>query len=140
MSGADAILLYDGVCGLCDRVVQFVLARDGRRRFAFATLQGETAAELLPRHGLDPAALDTFHLVLAPGTPEERVVSRGRGGAHVLRLLGGAWGLVGRVLAALPGFVVDAGYGLVARSRYRLFGKRDACRVPAPDERERFLP
>jgi predicted DCC family thiol-disulfide oxidoreductase YuxK len=140
MSDPGAILLYDGICGLCDRVVQFVLPRDKKRRIRFATLQGETAASVLPRHGQDPAALDTFHLVLSPGTPNERVLSRGRGGARVLRLLGGAWGVVGLALAVVPTFLLDFGYGLVAKSRYRVFGKLDACRLPAPDERERFLP
>src|SRR5690606_18980148 len=109
----EALLLYDGVCGLCDNVVQFLLARDPDGRFRFAPLQGPTAKRVLARHGIDASDLDTFHLVRDVGLPTERVLSRGRGASATLRHLGGGWGLLGSALAVLPTFLVDVGYRLV---------------------------
>lgn len=134
-----ALLLYDGVCGLCDRTVQFVLARDKGDRFRFATLQGEVARARLAPHGVDPATLDTFHLVVNVGGPDERVLSRSRGAVETLRRLPGVWRALGAALAVLPTFLADLGYRLIARVRYRVFGKLDACPVPAPEHRHKFL-
>jgi predicted DCC family thiol-disulfide oxidoreductase YuxK len=135
----QALMLYDGVCGLCDRVVQFVLARDHDDRFRFAPLQGPTAARVLARHGIDAGDLDTFHLVLDVGRPTERVVSRGRGAAVTLKRLGGAWRALGVVLAVLPRPLVDLGYRMVARVRYRVWGRADQCVLPSPQQRAKFL-
>lgn len=135
----EALLLYDGVCGLCDNVVQFLLARDTEGRFRFAPLQGPTAERVLARHGIDASDLDTFHLVLNVGLPTERVISRGRGAAATLRHLGGSWALLGGALALLPTFLVDLGYRFVARVRYRVFGKADQCLLPSPQQRARFF-
>lgn len=139
LDDGQALLLYDGVCGLCDHVVQFVLARDGRDRFRFATLQGPTAGRVLGRHGIDAADLDTFHLVVDGGRPTERVLSRGEGALEVLRRLGGGWGFVGRVLGLLPTVLVNIGYRGVARVRYRVFGKADQCLIPSPQQRAKFF-
>lgn len=135
----QALLLYDGVCGLCDRAVQFVLTRDQDDRFRFAPLQGPTAAKVLARHGIDASDLDTFHLVLDVGRPRERVVSRGRGAAVTLRRLGGGWRLLGVLLAAMPRFLVDLGYRAVAKVRYRVWGRADQCVLPSPQQRGKFL-
>lgn len=139
LDGGQALLLYDGVCGLCDRVVQLVLARDARDGFRFAPLQGPTAGRVLERHGIDASDLDTFHLVLDAGLPGERVLSRGRGAVEVLRRLGGRWRVLGAALGFLPAFVTDLGYGAVARTRYRVFGKADQCLLPSPQQRARFF-
>jgi predicted DCC family thiol-disulfide oxidoreductase YuxK len=132
------IILYDGVCGLCNRFVQFVLRRDRRDQFRFASLQSSFARELLRRHGEDATRLDTFFLVLDPDTPSERVLKRSRAALGVLRLLGNPW----RVLAGfgvLPTFLLDIGYNLVARVRYRVFGKFETCLLPDPSVREKFI-
>ena len=135
---AGPILLYDGVCGLCNRSVQFVLKRDRLGIFRFAPLQGTYAADVLTRHGRDPARLDTVIVVLDPGQPTERLLSKARAALFVLKTLGGVWGAT-RVFGLLPDVLLNAGYDLVARSRYRLFGKLDACRLPDPATRARFL-
>lgn len=135
----QALLLYDGVCGLCDRVVQFVLARDDDDRFRFAPLQGPTASSVLARHGIAASDLDTFHLVLDAGRSSERVASRGHGAIEVLRRLGRPWSVLGALLGVLPSFLVDFGYRLVARTRYRVFGKADQCVLPSPQQRSRFF-
>jgi predicted DCC family thiol-disulfide oxidoreductase YuxK len=128
------VLFYDGVCGLCDRVVQFVLARDRRGAFRFATLQGGLAARELAPRGARPADLETFLVLTADG----RLLARSRAITFVLRELGGLWAVLAW-LRVLPVTWLDAAYGLVARVRYRLFGRLDACRVPTPGERARFI-
>jgi predicted DCC family thiol-disulfide oxidoreductase YuxK len=132
------ILLYDGVCGLCNRMVQFVLHRDCRNQFRFASLQSPFAAELLERHGHDPTRLDTVVLVLDGGTPSERLLKKSRAALGVLRILGGPWSAL-CVLGVLPTVVLDLGYNFVARVRYRVFGKSESCRLPDPRYRERFI-
>lgn len=134
-----AVLLYDGVCGLCHRWVAFVWPRDRRRLFRFAPLQGGPARALLARHGRDPDALDTVVLVVDHGTPAERLLERSAAALYVLRALGGVWRVVAAVVGLLPRRLLDRGYDLLARHRYRLFGRLDACPVPGPELRERFL-
>jgi predicted DCC family thiol-disulfide oxidoreductase YuxK len=132
------IILYDGVCGLCNRLNRFVLARDPAGRFRFAALQSALAAEILTRHGRDPRDLDTLYLVLAPGRPEERLLRKSDAALWILRELGGGWRLAG-ALGVVPKTIRDFGYDLVARTRYRLFGRYDACLLPDQRYRARFL-
>lgn len=132
------ILLYDGVCGLCNRFVQFVLRHDREGRFRFAPLQSGLADTILRRHGRDPAQLSTVVLVLEPDTPSERLLIKARAALYVLRTLGAAGRLLAP-LAWLPTPVLDLGYDLVARNRYRVFGQSDQCMMPSPDQRARFL-
>jgi predicted DCC family thiol-disulfide oxidoreductase YuxK len=128
------LVLYDGVCALCNGLVKFVVKRDRRDRFRFAPLQGELARGIVAKHGGDPDQLDTMYLVLDDG----RVLKRGRAALRTIRGVGGAWWLMG-VFAVLPSFVLDFFYGLVARRRYKMFGKLEACPVPPPEQRHKFL-
>lgn len=136
MSGE--ILFYDGVCALCHRVVQFVLDHDRDRHFRFAALQSALARETLARHGRRSDDLDTLYVVIAPGEPGERLLSKGRAALHVLRRIGGVWRIL-TVFGVLPTFVLDAAYDVVAATRYRLFGRHDTCRLPSADDRERII-
>ena len=131
-------MLYDGVCGLCNHLVQFILKRDQNNRFLFASLQSEFAATLLKRHGADARDLDTFYVVIDHGKPGERVLMRSDAILHVVKTLGGIWTLasVGRIL---PRAIRDAMYRLVARNRYRVFGKHESCMLPSPEHRAKFL-
>jgi predicted DCC family thiol-disulfide oxidoreductase YuxK len=133
------IVLYDGVCGLCNRFVAFVWPRDPQGRFRFAPLQGATARAILARHGRPEPALDTVVVVVDPGTPAERLLERSAAVLHVLSGLGGGWRAVAALLGRLPPGLLDRAYAAVARNRYRLFGRLDACPLPAPEERRRFL-
>ena len=135
---AAPIILYDGVCGLCNRFNRFVLARDRVGRFRFAALQSALAGEILARHGRDPRDLDTLYLVLGHGQPGERLLRKSDAAFWILRALGGPW-RASAVLRLLPVGVRDLGYDLVARTRYRLFGRYDACPLPDPRHRARFL-
>lgn len=133
-----AWVLYDGECGLCDRAVGWLLARDRRAALRFAPLSGPTAAEVRRRHRELPAADESFLLVEDPGGRDERVLARSRAALAAVARLGGAWRAV-RVLDLIPRPLGDAVYAWVARHRGRWFGRLAACRVPAPEERSRFL-
>lgn len=135
---SNPIVLYDGVCGLCNRLVQFILKRDVHDRFRFASLQSEFAATLLKRHGADSRDLDTFYLVIDQGQPEEHVLMRSDAILHVVNTLGGIWTLAGAG-RILPKVLRDGMYRLVARNRYRVFGKHESCLLPEPNHRAKFL-
>ena len=127
------LIYYDGLCGLCDRFVQFVLRRDRKARYRFAPLQGSTAGERVPA-SLDPRTSQT---VILEDAGRFRV--RSDAALAILSGLGGAWQLAG-LLRVVPRPLRDAVYDLVARNRNRWFGRLAECRVPAPAERDRFLP
>ena len=133
-----AILLYDGTCGFCDRIVQFVLRHDKKKFFRFAPLQGDFAKEAMARHGENASDLNTMGLVLDPSGPDERILLRGRAALTTLSILGGFWSVPG-VLRFLPRGLIDFGYNLVARNRYRIAGRLDSCRVPSAEDRARFI-
>jgi predicted DCC family thiol-disulfide oxidoreductase YuxK len=133
------ILLYDGVCGLCNRVNQFVLRHDRDGIFRFAALQSAVAARILARHGENPQTLDTFYIVMDYELPGERLVARSDAAVLVLKLLRGPWRVAGVVLEFLPRGFRDWAYRHIARNRYRLFGRFDTCMLPSAEYRERFL-
>lgn len=135
---AHDLILYDGVCGLCNRFVQFMLARDSSDRFRFAALQSPLGREVVLRHGGDPDAVSTVYLIEHWDSEAERARVRGKAALYALHSLGGGWRVVA-VLRVLPAFLLNLGYGLVARFRYRLFGKLDACPMPSPETRSKFL-
>src|SRR6266404_1919615 len=121
---SNPIVLYDGVCGLCNRLVQFILKRDDRDYFRFASLQSEFATSLLQKHGLDPRDLDTVYVVIDYAQPTERLLARSSAILFLLKQLGGIWKMaaLGKIL---PRIMRDGIYKLVARNRYRVFGKYD---------------
>jgi predicted DCC family thiol-disulfide oxidoreductase YuxK len=136
---ANPVVLYDGVCALCNGFVRFVLARDRAGVFRYASLQSDLAQATLIRHGRDPRDLTTLVLVLDRGLPTERVVDKSTAALQVLSRLPGAWAAMGRVMMFAPSALRDIVYNLVARMRYRTFGKYDACPIPEPGVRDRFL-
>jgi predicted DCC family thiol-disulfide oxidoreductase YuxK len=132
------LILYDGVCGLCNRLNRFVLARDPAGRFRFAALQSPLAHAILTRHGRDPGDLDTLYLVLSRGRRDERLLRKSDAALWILKELGGSWRAAG-ILRVVPRWARDLAYDLVARTRYRLFGRYETCPVPDPRHRARFL-
>jgi predicted DCC family thiol-disulfide oxidoreductase YuxK len=132
------VILFDGVCGLCNGAVRFVLRHDPAGRFRFAPLQSEFARTALDRHGADPSELSTVCLLLEPGTPRERLLAGSDAVLAAARELGGPWSLLalGRIL---PRALRDRAYRAVARNRYRWFGRYEACPLPGPDVRDRFI-
>jgi predicted DCC family thiol-disulfide oxidoreductase YuxK len=133
-----SVLLYDGVCGLCNRAIQFVLKRDFHDAFRFASLQSDFAVSLLRKHGLTPEALDTMYLVLDHNEVSERLLARSDAALEVARRLGGIWRALSK-LKLLPKFFRNFIYNRIARNRYQIFGKYDACPLPTPEQRTKFL-
>ena len=133
---ANPILLYDGICGLCNRVVQFVLKHDVAAHFRFASLQGDYARQILKRHALDPEELDTVYVI---ESPDAKPKSRSDAVISILRALGGFWRAAATALSILPRPVRDWGYNIVARNRYRIFGKYERCVLPEKKYENRFL-
>jgi predicted DCC family thiol-disulfide oxidoreductase YuxK len=135
---APDIVLYDGVCALCNGVVQFLLPRDPEGRFRFAALQSRCARDLLARHAREPDVLDTMYVVRDPGEAGEALLAGPDAVLHIARTLGGAWRLLG-IFGLLPSGVRNRLYDALARRRYRLFGRHDACVLPRPEWRARFI-
>ena len=135
---SNPIVLYDGVCGLCNHLVQFLLKRDTHDRFRFASLQSEFANNLLTRHGADPHDLDTVYVVKDYGQPDQSLLERSDAVFYMLAQLGAVWKLAG-VGRVLPKAFRDAVYKIVARNRYRVFGKHESCMLPEPQHRAKFL-
>ena len=135
----NALLLYDGVCGLCNRGVQFVLRHDEKGRFRFASLQSKFAKGVLARHGVKVADLDTVYVVVNGGSADESLLARSEAVLFVLRETGGSWRAGAWFLEWVPRWVRDWGYGWIARHRYRIFGRYDTCPIPSERERARFL-
>lgn len=135
-AGKD-VVLFDGVCGLCDRFVRLLFRADRRGRLLYAPLQGPAATGVRRRH---PAAAgaDSILFVEGFGGPGERVSVKSDAALRILAGLGGPWGLAA-ALRLLPRGVRDLAYDFVAARRYRWFGKHDACRLPSSAERARFL-
>ena len=140
MSEPDSIsvVLYDGVCGLCNRLNQFLLKRDRHDRFRFASLQSDVAVRLLQRHGTDALDLDTVYVVVNYGQPNESLLSRSDAILHVLQRLGGIWAFAaaGKMV---PKALRNAFYKIVATNRYRVFGKYDVCLMPEERYKGKFL-
>ncbi len=128
-----AIILFDGVCNLCNGFVQFIIRRDPAGQFQFASLQSEAGQALLKAHGVPQDAMDTVVLI-ENGT----VYTHSDVALQVAPRLQGAWGWL-RIGYALPLGWRNAIYNWVARNRYRWFGKKDQCMVPTPELKARFL-
>ena len=139
MAGSNPIILYDGVCGLCNRLVKFLLKHDKDGRLRFASLQSEFAEKVLRRHGFDAKDLDTVHVVENYDQPGERVLQRSDAILRAGRELGGFWGTSSSVAKVVPRPIRDLVYRFIATHRYSVFGKYDTCMLPDPNQRSRFL-
>jgi predicted DCC family thiol-disulfide oxidoreductase YuxK len=133
-----SIVLYDGVCGLCNRLNQFLLKRDRKDRLHFASLQSEFAQRVLRAHDLDAADLDTVYVILNHGTADETALARSDAIIHAVQQLGGIWKIIS-LGKLLPRSLKNAIYNVVARNRYRVFGKSDSCVLPEPRHRQKFI-
>jgi predicted DCC family thiol-disulfide oxidoreductase YuxK len=133
-----ALLLYDGVCALCNGVVKFLMKRDRGDRFRFAPLQSDLGREMLARFDIYTFP-DGVVLITGALTPSERIYHRSDAVQESLRQLSAPWRQMGKALNMLPRFLREWGYGFIARYRYRLFGRYNACPVPSPEQRSRLL-
>ena len=133
IDGVRRILFFDGICGLCNWAIDFVLKRDLKGNFQFAPLQGETARSLLTPE--DVSDLNSMVLWV-----EGRTYRKSAAAVRVLWQLGPGWQIAGTLLWLIPLPLRNLAYSLIAQNRYRIFGKKETCRLPTPEERSRFLP
>jgi predicted DCC family thiol-disulfide oxidoreductase YuxK len=128
------LVLYDGVCALCNGLVRFLLRHDSNDEFRFAPLQSEFARNVLAKSGVDAADLNTVCVL----PPDGGLLTKSSAALYLLNRLGWPWTLL-RIIRILPVSLRDFFYDLIARSRYRMFGKYDACPLPRPEYRHKFL-
>lgn len=139
MKKEQHLILYDGTCGMCHGVVQFLLKHDSKEIFIFAPLQGETAKLFLTGSDFLPPKADTIVLVEKYQDPQQHhLYAFGKGILRIYWLLGGCWSLIGW-LAFIPSFLYDWVYRLVAKNRFRWSQKR-TCLIPTTNQKKKFLP
>lgn len=137
------LVIFDGHCGLCDSLVRWLVRRDRLDRLRFAASESEKVAGLLARQGfgaLNPATgPETILVVRDPNGPAEQLLVRSDAVAALLKELPQPWPLAATILKLVPRPLRDLGYRLIARWRYRIWGRLQSCPVPAPEDRDRFL-
>ena len=127
------VILFDGVCNFCNFWVNFIIDRDKNDKFRFASLQSELGQETLSKLKLSQTDFDTF--ILLDG---ENHFTSSSAGLRVARELGGFFGLL-YIFIIVPPFIRNGVYSLIAKNRYRFFGREEACRIPTPETRKKFL-
>lgn len=127
------IILFDARCVLCSANARFILRHDRRHRFRLAAMQGVAGATLFRRHGIDPTDPDTILVV-----DGDRVWRDSDAVIAIYTGLGWPWRIAGAA-RLLPYWLRDGAYRWIARNRYRLFGRRSTCWLPAPEDAGRFL-
>jgi len=127
------VILFDGVCNLCNSSVQFVIQRDLSGKFNYAALQSAAGQQLLEAHGLPVS--DLYSIILIK---DGKAYQRSRAALEVARQLSGLWPLL-YVFIIVPPFIRNGIYNWISRNRYRWFGKKDECMIPTPELKSRFL-
>jgi predicted DCC family thiol-disulfide oxidoreductase YuxK len=129
----ERIILFDGVCNFCNASINFVMDQDPKYFFKFAALQSDFAKEKLTKAGLNTQDFDS--VVLIEG---DKIYTRSTAALRISKKLSGAWPLLYGFII-VPPFIRNAVYDLIAKNRYRWFGKSENCRLPSPKERARFI-
>jgi len=141
--GDRLLVVFDGHCGFCNGTVRWFLRRDRKDRLRFVPSESSMVRELLARHGVgmqgSEPGLETVVVVRDPGGAEERVFTRSDAATEMLSELPQPWRAAGVVFGFIPRPIRDVGYRLIARWRYRIWGRLESCPVPTAEERARFL-
>jgi predicted DCC family thiol-disulfide oxidoreductase YuxK len=127
------IVLFDGVCNLCNKSVQFIIKHDKKKEFRFGSLQGKEGQKLLALYNLPADELNTLVLI-----ENNKIYTRSTATLRIAKRLGGIWKLFYAYII-IPRFIRDGVYRIISRNRYKWFGKKDACMIPSKDLKERFL-
>jgi predicted DCC family thiol-disulfide oxidoreductase YuxK len=133
MNKEHGIILFDGVCNLCNGTVQFILKRDRKGYFQFASLQSDAGQELLKKYNLPTEAFNSFVLI-----ENNKAYLQSTGALRVARRLNAAWPLLYGFII-VPAFIRNFFYNLISKNRYRWFGKKEECMLPLPEWKGRFL-
>ena len=129
----DHLLLFDGICHLCDASVRFIVKRDPADKIKFAPIQSPLGSQLYAQHGLDPAAPNAMLFITPRGAFKASDAA-----LEIARTLGGQWKFA-LIFKFLPRALRDAAYYFIARNRYRWFGKDESCMMPTPELKARML-
>ena len=132
LSENNPILLFDGVCNYCNRWVNFIIRHDKKKKFRFAALQSEAGKKLLKQYNITEDADSAVLIYLG------KVYLKSSTGLHILYHLGGIYSLA-FVFIIVPAYIRDYYYDIIARNRYKWWGKRNECMIPSQDVKERFL-
>ena len=134
MESPKKIILFDGICNLCNRSIQFVIKRDRNDEFRFATLQGALGRRLVQERNIDTSKIDSI-ILIEPGVA---YYTKSTAALQIADSFGGWWKIT-NVLNLIPRQLRDIVYDWVAKNRYNWYGKKDACMVPTPELRDKFL-
>ncbi|MCS6795646.1 MAG: thiol-disulfide oxidoreductase DCC family protein [Raineya sp.] len=129
----NPVVLFDGVCNLCEGVVKFLIQRDKKDVFRFASLQSEIGQTLLQKFHLPTQNYDSFVLIVG-----EKAYLRSSAALKICEFLGGFWQVLA-VFWLIPKPLRDAVYDFVAKNRYKWLGKKNECMIPSPEIKNKFL-
>jgi len=133
MNSKNSIILFDGICNLCNNAVQFIISHDPDEKFLFASLQSKAGQQLLKQFNLPLENFNSFLLL-----QESKVYDKSTGALKVAAQIKGAWKFL-YIFIIIPKSIRDAVYNWIAKNRYNWFGKKDSCMVPTPELMRRFL-
>lgn len=128
------IILFDGVCNLCNSAVQFIIKRDKKDTFRYAALQSEIGTQLVAERAIDTSKVDSI-ILIEPGVA---YFTKSDAALQIARSFGGLWSAM-TIFSWIPKTFRDALYDLVAKNRYKWFGRKDACMIPTPELQAKFL-
>jgi len=127
------IILFDGVCNLCNNAVDFVIKRDKKDRFKFGALQDAASKSILKENKINQDYIDSIILVRG-----DQIFYKSKAALEIAKNLSGLWPVL-VVFNIVPSFIRDPIYDWIARKRYSWFGKKETCRIPTPEEKQKFL-
>jgi len=127
------VILFDGVCNFCNYWVNFAIKRDKKKKLKFTALQGETAKQLLAKYNISPTSLSSVIFI-----DSGKAYTQSSAAIRICKHLDGGWKIF-YGLMIIPKFIRDFLYNIIARNRYKWFGKKESCMVPTPELRDRFL-
>jgi predicted DCC family thiol-disulfide oxidoreductase YuxK len=131
-SNTNPVILFDGVCNLCNSSVQFVIKHDPKKQFRFASIQGDYGQQVLKQFDLPPNTLNSFILF-----KDQQIYTHSTGALMVAKQLSGAWPLL-YAFMIIPPFIRNAVYQFIANNRYKWFGKKESCAIPSPELKALF--
>ena len=128
------IILFDGVCNFCNASINFIIDRDSQNKFRFASLQSDTGQKLLQQYKVpDARSLDRVVLI-----KNNKIYKKSAAALEIVKDLNGFWPVL-YIFKILPSFILDTFYNLIAKNRYKIFGRAEVCRIPTPQLKQKFL-
>ncbi|WP_420601863.1 thiol-disulfide oxidoreductase DCC family protein [Flagellimonas sp.] len=134
MESTKKIILFDGVCNLCNGAVQFIIKRDKKDTFRYAALQSEIGQQLIAERAIDTSKVDSI-ILIEPGVA---YFTKSDAALHIGKTFGGLWNALG-IFTWIPKAFRDVLYDVIAKNRYKWYGKKDACMIPTPELQAKFL-